>query len=437
MAENKFTDKQLRALKPTDREQNVGDGGGLWVRVLPASKGGTINFYYRFTSQGRERRYNCGSYPATSLAEARKNRNRARETVRLGLDPVIKEEQDRRTAAANQAIEESNKSVEQLFNDWKQVYLSVHRKDGGKEVEAAFRRDVFPVIGSMRAKDVKLAHINQVIDRILERGARRTANLTLSIMRQMFRHGMGRAIVETDPTLGLTKKHAGGKETPVERNLSLAEIELLRTKIASSELPERHQAAVWLLLATGARVGELAKARWGDINITDKTWKIPAENSKNGREHLIHLSAFSISQLSALEQYRDGSYLLPGQIRKKRIEAAGSTERIELPISEKTISKAIRDRIRSEPLKRRTRRTQTLLLPGGEWSPHDLRRTMASRMGDLGIAPHIIERCLNHVQQGIVGVYQRQEYLPERKAAFEKWGRRLARILGAREEDNA
>jgi integrase len=217
----------------------------------------------------------------------------------------------------------------------------------------------------------------------------------------------------------------------------LAEIELLRTKIASSELPERHQAAVWLLLATGARVGELAKARWGDINITDKTWKIPAENSKNGREHLIHLSAFSISQLSALEQYRDGSYLLPGQIRKKRIEAAGSTERIELPISEKTISKAIRDRIRSEPLKRRTRRTQTLLLPGGEWSPHDLRRTMASRMGDLGIAPHIIERCLNHVQQGIVGVYQRQEYLPERKAAFEKWGRRLARILGAREEDNA
>lgn len=133
MAENKFTDKQLRALKPTDREQNVGDGGGLWVRVLPASKGGTINFYYRFTSQGRERRYNCGSYPATSLAEARKNRNRARETVRLGLDPVIKEEQDRRTAAANQAIEELRNRLSSFSTTGsKSTFLCIERMVGKK-----------------------------------------------------------------------------------------------------------------------------------------------------------------------------------------------------------------------------------------------------------------------------------------------------------------
>ena len=163
------------------------------------------------------------------------------------------------------------------------------------------------------------------------------------------------------------------------------------------------------------RVGELLKARWVDIDETEKTWTIPAENSKNGRAHLIHLSAFALKQLAVMKKDKSGPYLLPGRVK-------------DSGMSDKAISKAVRDRIRKEPLKRRTPKTGTLVLSGGEWSPHDLRRTMASRMGDLKIEPHVIERCLNHVQQGIVGVYQRQEYLQERKEAFEKWGKKLASI---------
>ena len=71
MVENRLTDKHLRVVKPGDTEQLLGDGGGLWIRVLPQSKGGAINFYYRFLFNGKERRYNCGTYPATSLAKAR------------------------------------------------------------------------------------------------------------------------------------------------------------------------------------------------------------------------------------------------------------------------------------------------------------------------------------------------------------------------------
>ena len=106
-------------------------------------------------------------------------------------------------------------------------------------------------------------------------------------------------------------------------------------------------------------------------------------------------------------------------------------------MSDKALSKAVRDRIREVPLKKRTAKAQALMLSGGEWSPHDLRRTMASRMGDLGVAPHVIERCLNHIQQGIVGVYQRQEYLLERKAAFQLWGTTLENILDPSRTPNA
>jgi len=413
MAENKLTDKHLRQLKPAATEEVIGDGGGLWVRVLPAAKGGAINFYYRYEFSGKERRYNCGTYPATSLAQARERRNVARSIVKSGIDPVIQQEMDKSARTVAQAVERMEKTVKDLLSDWKRFYLSAHRKDGGAEVEAFMNRDVIPLLGAMRAKDVRLAHVNEVIERVLARGARRTANVTLSLMRQMFRHGLAKGIVETDPTLTLTKKQAGGKETPVDRNLPLDEIAELHGKLAESDLHEKMKAAIWFLLATGARIGELLKARWADIDEREKIWTIPAENSKNGRAHLIHLSAFAMKQLKTMKDFKEGPFLLSGRDPKSSL-------------SDKTVSKAIRDRIRKEPLKRRTPRSGTLLLSGGEWSPHDLRRTMASRMGDLGIQPHVIERCLNHIQQGIVGVYQRQEYLKERKAAFDQWGRTLA-----------
>jgi integrase len=249
----------------------------------------------------------------------------------------------------------------------------------------------------------------------LQRGARRTANQTLSLMRQMFRHGMGRGIVDTDPTLAISKKQAGGKETPAERNLSFEEIAELHIKLQTSDLHKRYIASIYFLLATGARIGELTNAKWVDVDETKQTWSIPAANSKNGRAHLIHLSPFSMQQIGTLKCFRTGDFLLAG--RKENA-----------PLSEKTISKAIRDRIRTKPLNKRTPKVASLITSGGEWSPHDLRRTMASRMGDLGIEPHVIERCLNHTPQGIIAVYQRQEYLQERRAAFVKLGSELSKL---------
>ena len=416
MAENKLTDRHLRNLKPTSIEQVIGDGGGLWVRVLPVQKGGGVNFYYRFEFLGKERRYNCGSYPATSLAQARQIRNQARERVRGGIDPVLKDEQERVARTAAQVAESMELTVSDLLEDWKRVYLSAHRKDGGASVEAAIQRDALPLIGTMKARDVRLQHVVKVIDRLLARNARRSANLILSLMRQMFRHGMGRGIVENDPTLALSKKQAGGKETPVDRNFSFAEISELAQKLQKTDLHQKYVAAIWLLLATGARVGELIKAKWGDLDLESGTWVIPATNAKNGRAHVVHLSAFAMRQIEYLRSIDEGVYLLSGR------EASKS-------LSDKTISKAIRDRIRQTQLRGHTPKLGSLMLSGGEWSPHDLRRTMASRMGDLNVPPHVIERCLNHVQQGIVAVYQRQEYMRERKEAFEVWGEKLASIV--------
>ena len=418
MAQNLLTDKALRALKPGATETVHSDGGGLWVRVLPENRGGAINFYYRFELANKERRFNCGSYPATALSQARKRRDAARALVRQGIDPVAKAEADRAANTAAQALQQSEKTVQQLFDDWKAVYLSAHRKDAGKSVEDLFRKDVFPEIGAIKAKAVRVANVVQVIDRLLSRGARRTANMALSSMRQMFRHGIGRGFVETDPTLTLSKKHAGGTAAPVDRNLSVQEIKGLALRMPKSGLPRRLQAAIWLLLATGARVGELSKSKWAEFDTGKKVWQIPGTNSKNGRAHLIHLSSFALKQVKVLQELAEGDFVMTGRAPQTHID-------------DRTISKAIRDRIRAQPLVGRTTNAETLRLSGGEWSVHDLRRTFASRLGDLGVAPHVIERCLNHVQAGIVKVYQQQEYLAERKAAFDRWGTLLNKLTKA------
>lgn len=302
MAENKLTDKSLRALKPADREQLVGDGGGLWIRILPVAKGGTINFYYRFQVNNKERRYNCGSYPDTTLADARRKRNTARELVQQGIDPVEQAAEAKASTEAALAAKRLEKTVDGLFEDWERVYLKVHHNDEGAFARAAYELDVKPTIGAMRAREVRLPHIIKVIDVLLDRKVRRKANMVLSQMRQMFRHGLGRGIVDTDPTLGISKKQAGGKEVPVERNLSEDEIKELNDKLNKSGLHPRMMAVLRLILATGARVGELTKARWDDTDLTNNTWTIPADNAKNGRLHLIHLSDYALAQISTLKE---------------------------------------------------------------------------------------------------------------------------------------
>ncbi len=85
-------------------------------------------------------------------------------------------------------------------------------------------------------------------------------------------------------------------------------------------------------------------------------------------------------------------------------------------------------------MSRRTTLTSSLMLPGGKWTPHDLRRTGATLMGSLGIRPDVIERCLNHTEQNkIQRIYQRAELRPEMAAAWQLLGERLAALLAEKD----
>jgi integrase len=104
----------------------------------------------------------------------------------------------------------------------------------------------------------------------------------------------------------------------------------------------------------------------------------------------------------------------------------------------KSITKQIKDRVRDEPLSNRTKATASLLLSGGAWTPHDLRRTGATMMGELGVMGEVIERCLNHVEQNkLKRIYQRHELKAEQRDAWRRLGNRVALLLATEGHENA
>ncbi|MDH4458184.1 MAG: tyrosine-type recombinase/integrase [Nevskia sp.] len=414
---NKLTDLKVRTarLAPGKVEQYLGDGGGLYLRLRADGK----NWQFIATLNKKQVKVGLGTYPSVSLADARTEAQRCRELVRQGINPSEHKAETAAQATQKAAATAQVLTVERLFETWLEMEAK-HRKDGGHEVTRAFKKDVLPLIGSMPADGVRRADIMTVLDQVMQRGAKRIANQLLQNLRQMFMFAVIRELVPTDPTAGITKKLAGGKEEPRERTLSTAELKELADKLPQSGLAPHAEAAVLVMLSTCCRVGEISGARWSDVNLTNGTWTIPAENSKNGHPHLIHLSPFAITQFERLASVaRSDVWVIPGRDPARHLD-------------KKALQRQIHDRQRSARLNGRSNQLCALSLSGGEWRSHDLRRTAATLMGELCIRSDVIERCLGHLPDNrLMKVYQRQELMSERREAFATLGQKLSELFSA------
>jgi integrase len=208
-----------------------------------------------------------------------------------------------------------------------------------------------------------------------------------------------------------------GKDTERDRVLSSLEIINLFAKMPESGLSLTAQLALKLQFATMTRISEVLGAKWTDISMTERTWRIP--ETKNGTSHDIYLSDFVLEKLTQLREISGhGIYLFP-------------SDRLDSGVCSKTVTKQVADRQREngQRLSNRTKQTDALILSGGQWRPHDLRRTGATIAVELGIPPEAIERCLNHKEQSkMKRIYQRAGYANEKKRAWQLLGDKLSRL---------
>ncbi|WP_434130687.1 tyrosine-type recombinase/integrase [Methylocaldum sp. GT1BB] len=418
-----LTEKKLQSLKAEDKGKKHSDGGSLqgMVRVKADGKV-SVFFTWRYKFEGKAKDLACGTWPNEKLAAIRKTRDQARRVLEEGKDPALERKAEKLEAKAEQQAKVAELqdqlarlTVNGLFDRWVKLELAKRKESSRNELIRSFQKDVLPVIGKFPAEDVTKAHVMKVLDNILARGARRLANRTLSELRQMFGFGYARDIVKHDPTHRLKKADIGGKETERDRVLSEDEIREFARKIPGANLYRPSECAIWIMLSTGCRVGDLMKATWDEIDFEARTWAFTPEKDKTHikRTHTVFLSDFTLRQFERLRGVTGKSvWLYPDKTGIK-------------PVCKKSITKQIGDRQRTEALKNRSKLTGALLLSGGTWTPHDLRRTATTLMVELGVLPDVAHLCTYHLEQDrIKRTYNRSK---QQTAQAEAW-----RVLGER-----
>ena len=416
MATNKITALEFKNLKAGLKDQLISDGDSLFISIRSESNGGSKAFRMAYRINSKQ---SWITLKEIDLGKARKERDGYKELIKQGKDPslerTLKLERERQQQIdEQQAITKlkARMTVKDLFVQWCETDL-IPRKDL-PEINRMFNKDVLPDLGELFVEDVRKGHISLLIGALKKRGVNHLARNLLKLMRQMFRFAVTYDLIEFDPTASLSIAKMTTAPTERDRTLSESEIRALARQLPDANLLKSTECAVWIALSTMCRIGELSKAKLSDVDLELKTWTIPAANSKNGKAHTIYLSEFALAQFKILFSYSSNNVWL-------FTNRDGSSH-----VCDKSITKQLGGRQTETILSNRSKDSQALILDGGKWTPHDLRRTGATLMGELGIAPDVTEKCLNHTEANKVKrIYQRQKLEKEQAHAWQILGERL------------
>ena len=382
MPKMKMTVRGVEAIKPPQSGQiDYWDTGllGFGIRV---SAGGRKTWTLMYRHGGRKRRMKLGSYPAMTLAAARDRASAALRQVADGEDP----------AGLKQAATRAETFAE-LADDFLERYAK-KRKRSWPTDERTLKRDILPVIGSRKVKDVERADVRRLLQNITARGATIQANRTHALVSKIFNWAISEDLATVNPAQGIARP---GIEQ--QRDRILTDDEIRAVWKACDQEPPAFGIAVKLRLLTAQSGGEITRMRWQDID--GDWWTVPAEHAKNGLSHRVPLSAQTCAALDEIGDRSQGTgWVFPSPRRDGPL--VSNWESIE--------------RIRKHS------RVDFVM--------HDLRRTAASRMtGDLGVNRLTVSKILNHVESGVTTVYDRHSYDAEKRQALEAWGSRLEQIV--------
>jgi integrase len=410
-----LNDVRLRTLKPAEKAYCESDGGGLHVEILPTGKK-RWGLKYRAANRKQET-VRLGDYPTYSLAEARSWRDECKALVKRGLSPMALKRGDPIPAGVSPAVKEM---AEAFVSKWclKARELAKAREDAAREddtvrafawrwyeeiaapanrnprnIERILKKDVIPVIGEKRLAEVTPDDVLMVTDRIKHRGADQMALQTRNVLKRMFAYAIARQKTQFNPAAAIEARFiAQARSRDVA--LTAEEIGRLMRAIYRSSMKRSHKLALHLLILCMVRKSELIEARWEEIDFDRAEWAIPAERMKKDRPHLVPLSRQALAMFEELRDLASGSeWVFPSR---------GDLHR---PISKSTLNVAVR----------------ALEVDVRDFVLHDFRRTASTHLHEQGFNSDWIEKALAHEQKWVRGVYNRAEYLAQRRQMLQWW----------------
>lgn len=392
---------------------------GLYLVVQPS---GAKSWAVRYRYGGRPKKLTIGAYPAYDLVKARDRARDALQAVDEGRDPA----REKRKAKAAAKIEAPDRdlvpAVFSLFvtryakpknRSWKEGarILGLQPDPENPEQLLVRKNGVAARWRDRRIGEITKRDIIDLLDDIVDRGAKTSANRTLDALRTLFGWCVDRDIIASSPCQGVRDP---SPETVRDRVLTDDEIRLVWRAATTQGYPFGHLAK--LLILTGQRRQEIAGISADEIDFSRKLWTIPSTRSKNKDPHEVPLSDSAIAILKSLPRIGDdgliftntGTTTISGFSRSKR-----QLDKLMLDAAMQTNSRAGKVQI-------------------VRWTRHDLRRTVASGMAALGVAPHVVEAMLNHRSgtiKGVAAVYNLHKYETEKREALYAWARYIELLM--------
>jgi len=385
-----LTDLSIRKLKPQNKRFEVLDANGLYVRVLPS---GNKSWVYRYRFDGRPRRMTLGGYPGISLAEAREKHGAAMMEVQRGIDP----------GAALQAKKAKRKAMPTFKDLLSEIWeIELRHKKSGLGTKKLLEKDVIPVWGNRKVVDIKRRDIVILLDRIAER-APILRNRIHGALSRCFNFAAERGIIEDSPCTRIRKL----PEKTRTRVLTDDEIKLFWEALdleSEIDIYRVSKLALKMILLTGQRPGEVCGMAWDEID-DHNFWNIPAIRMKNNEQNRVPLCPMALEIIKQARTYSNCSYVFPSSYKPKN------------PMTRHALTRAVARHWEEMGIEEK-------------FTPHDLRRTLRTRLSGLGINEIISERVLGHKLQGMMAVYNRYSYDTEKRQALSLWERRLKEIIG-------
>jgi len=305
----KLTDSEIKAAKPKEKPFSLPDGHGLVLLVQPS---GAKWWRYRYRFNGTARMLSIGVYPDVTLKEARNQHAYFKELLSNGIDPSENRKEEKQQAAI--AAANSFESVaRQWWNHWKHDKTERHAGYTIRRMEA----DIFPVIGHKPVNEITAAQFIAMVRKVESRGALDIAKRVLTLCGQVMRYAVAHGMAERNPAADIKPSDVlkPAKKTNHAR-LSEKELPELLRKIDGYDGQPLTRFALQLMALTFVRTGELIGARWDEVDLTKREWRIPAERMKMKTQHIVPLSDQAIAVLEEIRKLSaDDVLLFPSERR--------------------------------------------------------------------------------------------------------------------------
>jgi integrase len=405
----RITKRNVDAYRPLAKDRFIFDAEvkGFGLKVTPA---GRKVFFLQYRMGGRKsvtKRYTIAEHGDLTADQARAEAIKLRGQIRMGIDP--QEEKKVRAVPPPEA-----RGFAETADDYLRHVVKTLRPGSAKEWTRIIERDVKPAWGDRTIESIARRDVRELIDGIAKRGAEVQANRTLARLKTLFNWAVEQDIIPSSPAASLKPV---AKE--VERDRFLSDDEIRWFWLACDRLGWPFGPLFKLLLLTAQRRDEVGTLEWSHLSADGATWTMPREKSKNDRAHEVQLSTLVRILLQSLPRLSDTFVFTTNGVR---------------PASGFSRAKATLDRLMEAQRREELGLAEDApAIPG--WILHDLRRTAATGMARLNIAPHVVDKILNHTSgsiRGVAAIYNRHSYLEERRAALEAWANRLDALPAVR-----